>query len=77
MTKTDARLTLCQKQRRFEWELAREEQTRTAAKLVAGKTHDLMNLVQIVQLASEELATRCGESGKDFIDDLRRAAQDA
>lgn len=77
MTKTDARLALAQKQRRFEWELARAEQTRVAGKLVAGKTHDMLNVVQIVQLASAELAKRCGESGKEFIDDLVRAAKDA
>lgn len=77
MTKTDARLALCQKQRRFEWELAREEQTRTAAKLVAGRTHDLANLVQIVQLASEQLSNRCGETGQEFVDDLVRVARDA
>ncbi len=77
MTKTDARLALAQKQRRFEWELAREAQTRTAAALVAGKTHDLLNLVQIVQLASHELERRCDASGKEFIDDLTRAAKDA
>jgi len=77
MTKTEARLALAQKQRRFEWGLAREEQTRVAAKLVAGKTHDLMNLVQIVQLASNELATRCDPTGVEFIEDLKRAAVDA
>jgi hypothetical protein len=77
MTKTDARLALAQKQRRFEWDLAREEQTRTAARLVAGKTHDLMNVVQIVQLASNELTNHCGEGGKEFVNDLIRAAKDA
>lgn len=77
MTKTEARLALAQKQRRFEWELAREEQTRTAAKLVAGKTHDMMNLVQIVQLASAELLKHCGDGGKEFVEDLTRAAKDA
>lgn len=77
MTKTDARLALAQKQRRFEWELARAEQARVAGKLVAGKTHDMLNVVQIVQLASEELARRCGDSSKEFIDDLVRAANAA
>jgi len=77
MTKTEVRLSLAQRQRRFEWELARDEQTRTAAQLVAGKTHDLMNLVQIVQLATLELARYCGEGGKEFIEDLQRAAKDA
>jgi hypothetical protein len=73
-TRATARLTLVQRQRRFEWELARAEQTRVANKLVAGKTHDLLNLVQIVQLATLELAQRCGEGGKEFLDDLTRAA---
>jgi hypothetical protein len=77
MTKTEVRLVLAQRQRRFEWELARDEQSRAAAKLVAGKTHDLFNLVQIVQLASLELAKRCGDAGKEFIDDLLRSADDA
>jgi hypothetical protein len=77
MTKTDARLALAQKQRRFEWELAREEQARTAAKLVAGKTHDLMNLVQIVQLASDEIDRHCAPPGKEFVADLTRAALEA
>ena len=77
MTKTDARLALAQKQRRFEWDLARSEQTRVASKLVAGKTHDMLNVVQIVQLAAAELEKRCGAAGKEFIDDLVRAAHDA
>lgn len=73
MTKTD----LINRQRRFEWELAREEQTRAAAKLVAGKTHDLLNLVQIVTLASDELGKRCDATGQEFVADLQRAAHDA
>lgn len=77
MTKTEARLLLSQRQRRFEWELARDEQTRAAAKFVAGKTHDLLNLVQIVQLASLELEKRCDATGKEFIADLAKAAVDA
>lgn len=77
MTKTEALLVLSQRQRRFEWQLAREEQTRAAAKLVAGKTHDMLNVVQIVQLASLELEKRCEPSAKEFLDDLVRAATDA
>ena len=73
MTKTE----LIQRQRRFEWDLARDEHTRAAGKLVAGKTHDLLNLVQIVKLASGELAKRCDAAGQEFIDDLARAANDA
>lgn len=77
MTKTEARLQLSQQQRKFEWELARDEQARAAGKLVSGKTHDLLNLVQIVQLASLELEKRCDATGKEFIADLTRAAADA
>lgn len=73
MTKTE----LIQRQRRFEWDLARDEHTRAAAKLVAGKTHDLLNLVQIVKLASGELAKRCDPTGQEFVDDLARAADEA
>lgn len=77
MTKTEARLALSQRQRRFEWALARDEQTRAAGKFVSGKTHDLLNLVQIVQLASLELEKRCDATGKEFLDDLTKAAADA
>jgi hypothetical protein len=77
MTKPEARLLLSQRQRRFEWELSRDEQTRAAAKLVSGKTHDLLNLVQIVQLATLELEKRCQPTAKEFLDDLSRAAADA
>jgi hypothetical protein len=77
MTKTEARLLLSQRQRRFEWELARDEQTRAAGRFVSGKTHDLLNLVQIVQLASLELEKRCDETGKEFLADLAKAAVDA
>jgi len=62
----EARLALVQRQRRFEWALAREEHGRAASRLVAGKTHDLMNLVQIVQLATYELERRCGASIQIF-----------
>ena len=77
MTKTDPVLAIVQRQRRFEWELARDEQTRAAAKMVAGKTHDLLNLIQIVELASYELERRCDATGKEFVADLVRAAGDA
>jgi hypothetical protein len=77
MTKTEARLVLSQRQRRFEWQLARDEQTRVAAKLVAGKTHDMLNTVQIVQLATLELEKRCEPAAREFLDDLLRAAADA
>ena len=77
MTKTEARLALAQKQRRFEWELARDEQTRAAARFVAGRTHDLLNMVQIAKLAGMALETMCSDQGKEFVADLLKAAEDA
>lgn len=75
--RTEARLALCLRQRRFEWQLARDEQTRAAAQLVAGKTHALLNLIQIVQLATLELERRCDATAREFIEDLQKAAADA
>jgi hypothetical protein len=77
MTKINERLALVERQRRFEWELARDVHSRAAGQLVAGKTHDLLNLVQIVQLATLELSRRCSEEALEFITDLLRAAEDA
>ena len=77
MTKTNERLALVERQRRFEWQLARQVQTQVAARFVAGKTHDLLNLVQIVELASLELLRRCNPDAEEFIADLRKAADDA
>ena len=77
MTKTNERLALVERQRRFEWQLAREVQTQAAARLVAGKTHDLLNLIQIVQLASLELERRCTADAGEVLTDLRKAADDA
>jgi signal transduction histidine kinase len=73
----DERLALVERQRRFEWDLARDAQTRAAGTLVRGKTHDLLNLVQIVQLASLELSRRCGGDAVEFVEDLIKAADDA
>jgi hypothetical protein len=77
MTKTNERLALVERQRRFEWQLARQVQTQVAARFVAGKTHDLLNLIQIVQLATLELSRRCTDDAAEFIVDLRKAAEDA
>lgn len=77
MTKTNERLALVERQRRFEWQLARQVQTQVAARFVAGKTHDLLNLIQIVELASLELLRRCNPEAEEFITDLRKAAEDA
>lgn len=74
----EARLALVEHQRRYAWDLARDEQTRTAAKLVSGKTHDLLNLIQIVQLAAPELHERStDELSKELTADIARAASDA
>lgn len=77
MTKINERLALVERQRRFEWELARDAQTAAAARFVAGKTHDLLNLVQIVQLATLELGRRCPGDAAEFLEDLTKAADDA
>ena len=77
MTKTNERLALVERQRRFEWDLAREMHTAAAGRFVAGKTHDLLNLVQIVQLATLELERRCTAEATEFIADLTKAAKDA
>ena len=72
--KTEQRLALLERQRTYAWELARAE---SAAALVAGKTHDLLNLVQIVQLAAPELSGRSDAFGEELIADIARAARDA
>jgi len=77
MMKTEARLALTLRQRRFEWALARDEQARAAAHLVAGKTHDLLNLLQIIQLAADEIARHSDARGRDLVEDLRRSAGDS
>ncbi len=76
MTRTDL-TALRERQRHYEWALARESSIAATTVLVAGKTHDLLNLVQIIQLATGELARRCDAPGQEFIDDLTRAAADA
>jgi hypothetical protein len=77
MMKTEARLALSLRQRRFEWALARDEQTRTAASIVAGKTHDLLNLIQIIRLASGTLEQRCDPRGREIVQDIARTAEDS
>jgi hypothetical protein len=77
MMKTDARLALSLRQRRFEWALARDEQTRTAARLVAGKTHDLLDLVHVIRLSASGLEARCDARGGELVRDLQRTAEGA
>jgi hypothetical protein len=75
--KTDARLALSLRQRRFEWALARDEQGRTAGRLVAGKTHDLLNLIQIIRLGARLLEEHCDARARELVADLERAADDS
>lgn len=80
MTKTErcaARLALVERQRRFAWDLAREEYARSAARMLAGKTHDLLNLVQVVQLAAPQLALSATDDARIFVEDIARVADDA
>ncbi len=80
MTKTErttARLALVEKQRRFAWELAREEYARTAARMVAGKTHDLLGLVQVVSLATPHLLPVVEGDARIFVEDIARVADEA
>jgi signal transduction histidine kinase len=77
MMRTEARLALSLRQRRFEWALARDEQGRTAARLVAGKTHDLRNLLQIFRLATAQLERCCDASARSLLDDIQRTVDDA
>jgi hypothetical protein len=77
MMKTEARLALSLRQRRFEWALARDEQARTAACLVAGRTHDLLNVLQVVRLVADELDRRGDAREQALARDLRRAADSA
>lgn len=71
-----ALVDLLQRQRRFEWALARDEQTRVANRLVAGRTHDLLNLIQIVELAVFRLR-HDGVGAEDTLDELSRASASA
>ncbi len=77
MMKTDARLALAFRQRRFEWALARGEQGRTAERLVAGKTHDLLNLIQVIRLGARLLEEHCDARARELVADLERSADDS
>ncbi len=73
------RIDLIQRQRRFEWELARDQQAIAAERLVKSRTHDLLNLIQIVDLAGHELERRTEGNAEigELIADLRNAADTA
>lgn len=65
------------RQRQYEWVLARDSHGAAATMLVATKTHDLLNFVQILQLATGQLARRCDEASQEFIEDLNRVGIEA
>jgi hypothetical protein len=71
-----ALFALIQRQRRFEWGLARDEQSRVAGRLVAGRTHDLLNLIQIVELAVFRLR-HDGLGDHESLDELSRTSKSA
>lgn len=71
-----ALVDLIQRQRRFEWGLARDEQTRVANGLVAGRTHDLLNLIQVVELAVFRLR-HDGVGAEDTLEELVRTSKSA
>lgn len=75
-TVSPALLALVQRQRRFEWDLARDEQSRVAGRLVAGRTHDLLNLIQIVELAVFRLR-HDGIGDHESLDELTRTSASA
>jgi hypothetical protein len=72
-----AKLALVERQRRFEWTLARDAQAKAAAALLKGRTHQLLNLIQIVELASVELERRSTGEALDIVRDLVRTADRA
>jgi len=72
-----ARLALTLRQRQFEWTLARDAQAKAAAALLKGRTHQLLNMIQIVELASVELERRATGETLEIVRDLTRTALDA
>ena len=72
-----ARAALIARLRRYEWAVARGEHAREVSAAVRECTHDLLNLFQIVDLASQQLVARCGAPAAELADDLRRATIEA
>jgi hypothetical protein len=62
--------------RRFEWACARGEHAREVFDTVRQRSHDLLNLVQIVDLVSQQLMLRYGAEARELAVDLHRAARD-
>ncbi len=71
------RTELLERLRRFEWDVARDEQARAARLVLRDKVHDLLNFVQIVDLGSQALAPHTAPAGDEFLVDLALAAADA
>lgn len=71
------RLALFERLRRAEYDIARDEHARAAAALLRGRTHDLGNALQIVRLASLEIARRADGAIAELVADLRRSAEEA
>jgi hypothetical protein len=68
---------LLAKLRRLEWACARDEHAHEVAQTVRKRSHDLLNLVQVVDLASQQLVLRHGEATAELAADLHRAAAEA
>lgn len=77
MPNPDPTTALSERRRRYEWQLAQAVQVAAAADFVAGKTHDLANLVQIVQLATAALERHCPPEAQRYLEELSRAGDDA
>src|SRR5262249_48927701 len=73
--KLTARLALVERQRRFEWNLARDVQAKAAAALLKGRTHALLNLIQVIDLATHELERRCDGDALELVRDLKKTAE--
>lgn len=65
--------------RRLDWELAREEHSRDAAVHLRERVHDLMNLVQIVEIAAHamELAGTLPDELSGVVGDLSATSKQA
>jgi hypothetical protein len=74
---TNDRLALIARQRLFDWQLARDQQSRAAAALVAHRTHDLLGFIQIVRLVSEHVVKTADAMGQEFIGDMVLSADKA
>jgi hypothetical protein len=72
-----ARLALIERIRAAEHKLATADRSRTAASVIGTHMHALGNAIQVVELASLELARRAGDSAPPPLVDLRGASERA